>query len=79
MAYLMLLHLLYCRIVDASYSMLLGRPWVKDARIGHDWGNNIMTIKGNDTIRSIVVQARGNRGETTISVVMLQLSKWYHR
>jgi hypothetical protein len=30
--------------------MLLGRPWLRDARVAHDWGNNIVTIQGNGTI-----------------------------
>ncbi len=24
-------------IIDASYSMLLRRPWLKDAKVAHDW------------------------------------------
>jgi hypothetical protein len=30
--------------------MLLGKPWFKDAKITHDWGNNMITIKGNGKI-----------------------------
>jgi hypothetical protein len=41
--------------MDASDSMLLGRPWLKDAKITHDWGNNTMTIQGNGLVRTIVV------------------------
>jgi hypothetical protein len=26
------------------YSMFLGRPWLKQIKIHHDWGNNILTI-----------------------------------
>jgi len=33
--------------------MLLGRPWLKDAKMPHDWGNNIITIQGNETIKTI--------------------------
>jgi hypothetical protein len=25
-------------VVDSNYSMLLGRPWLKDAKVTHDWG-----------------------------------------
>jgi len=35
--------------------MLLGRPWLKDAKLFHDWGNNIITIQGADTVRNIHV------------------------
>ncbi len=42
-------------VVDFNYSMLLGRPWLKDAKVAHDWGNNIVTIQGNGTIKTIIV------------------------
>jgi hypothetical protein len=41
--------------MDASYSMLIGRPWLKDAKMTHDWGNNTMTIHGNGLVKTIVV------------------------
>jgi hypothetical protein len=32
-------------IVDSNYSKLLGRPWFRDAKVAHDWGNDyIITI-----------------------------------
>ncbi len=31
-------------VIDVSYCMLLGRPWLKDAKVTYDWGNNIMTL-----------------------------------
>jgi hypothetical protein len=34
-------------VVDSSYSMLLGRPWLRDVKMAHDWGSNIITIQGN--------------------------------
>ncbi len=40
-------------VFDSSYSMLLGCPWLKDAKISHDWGTNIITIQGTSTIRII--------------------------
>jgi hypothetical protein len=41
-------------VLDSSYSMLLGCPWLKDAKISHNWGTNIVTIQGTDTIRTIL-------------------------
>jgi hypothetical protein len=35
--------------------MLLGHPWLKDAKMSHDWGNNTITIQGIGTIRTIHV------------------------
>jgi hypothetical protein len=29
-------------VVNSNYSMLLGRPWLKDAKVAHDWGNNVV-------------------------------------
>jgi hypothetical protein len=31
-------------VLDSSYSMLLGCPWLRDAKVSHDWGNNTNTI-----------------------------------
>jgi hypothetical protein len=45
-------------VVDSSYSML-GRPWLRDAKMAHDWGSNIVTIQGNGTIRTISHQTFG--------------------
>jgi len=35
--------------------MLLGHPWLKDAEVSHDWGNNIIIIQGTSTIKNIHV------------------------
>jgi hypothetical protein len=42
-------------VVDFSYSILLERPWLKNDKMAHDWGSNIITIQGNGTIRTIIV------------------------
>jgi hypothetical protein len=42
-------------VVDSSYSMLLGRPWLKDVKVAHDWGSNTITIQGNGKVRKIIV------------------------
>jgi hypothetical protein len=31
-------------VLNSSYSMLLGRPWLRDAKVSHDWGANTLTI-----------------------------------
>ncbi len=46
---------LHNSVVDSSYYMLLGRPWLRDAKMAHDWGSNIVTIQGNGTIRTITI------------------------
>jgi len=37
-------------VVDSSYSMLLGRQWLRYAKMVHDWGSNIVTIHSKGTI-----------------------------
>jgi hypothetical protein len=34
-------------VLDGSYSMLLSRPWLRNAKVIHDWGKNLITIKKN--------------------------------
>ncbi len=53
--YITTFNVLYNSVVDSSYSMLLGKPWLRDVKVEHDWGNNIVTIQGNGTIRIITV------------------------
>jgi hypothetical protein len=35
--------------------MLLGCPWLRDAKVSHDWGTTIVTVQGTCTIRTILV------------------------
>jgi hypothetical protein len=35
--------------------MLLGHPWLRDAKVFHDWGNNIIIIQGACAIRTIPI------------------------
>jgi hypothetical protein len=41
-------------VMDFNYSMLLGRPCLRDTKVAHDWGNNMVIIQGNGTIKTIV-------------------------
>jgi hypothetical protein len=40
-------------VVDSSYYVLLGRPWLIDAKVTHDWGNNVIIVQGDGTIKII--------------------------
>jgi hypothetical protein len=42
-------------VMDSNYSMLLGHRWLKNAKISHDWGTNIVTIQGIGIIITIPV------------------------
>ncbi len=35
--------------------MLLGHPWLRDAKASHDWGTNIVTIQGTGIVKTIHV------------------------
>jgi hypothetical protein len=45
-------------VVDFKYSMLLGRLWFKDAKVTHDWGNNVIIVQGNGRIRTISINKK---------------------
>ncbi len=34
--------------------MLLRRPWLRDAKMAHYWGSNIVTIQGNGIVKTII-------------------------
>lgn len=42
-------------MLDGNYSMLLGQPWLRNAKVIHDWGKNLLTIKGNGMISMISI------------------------
>jgi hypothetical protein len=42
-------------VLNFSYSMLLGRPWLKYAKVSHNWESNIITIQGIGIVRTILV------------------------
>ncbi len=41
--------------MNPTYSMLLGRPWLWDAKVIDGWGTNMVTIEGNGIIKTIFV------------------------
>jgi hypothetical protein len=45
-------------VVDFNYSMLLGIPWLKDAKVTHDHGNNVIIIQGNGIVRTISINKK---------------------
>jgi hypothetical protein len=47
-------------VLDFSCSMLLGRPWLRDAKISHNLGTNIVTIQRTSTMRTILVTKKLN-------------------
>jgi hypothetical protein len=41
--------------MDANNSILLGRPLLWDAKVSHDYDNNLVTIQGNGIIKLITI------------------------
>jgi hypothetical protein len=54
-AYIITFIVINNNVLDSSYSMLLGHPWLKDAKLAHDWGTNTITIQGTSTLKTILV------------------------
>jgi hypothetical protein len=44
--YINMFIILHNSVLDSSCSMLLGRPWLKDAKVAHDWGSKLLPYKG---------------------------------
>jgi len=42
-SYIVTFSVINSSVVNSSYSMLLGRPWLRDVKVSHDWGTNIVT------------------------------------
>jgi hypothetical protein len=41
-------------VLDYNYYML-NHPWLRDAKVFHDWGNNTITIQGINIIKTILL------------------------
>ncbi len=54
--YITMFTVLHNNVIDSSYSMLLGRPWFRDAKMAHDWGSNTNTIQGNGIVKKLLSQ-----------------------
>jgi hypothetical protein len=57
-------------VVDYNYSMLLGRPWLRDVKVAHYWVSNIITLQGNGII-SIITLTKHLGGEVRKLEVLL--------
>ena len=51
--YIIILTVISCKDVNSAYTLLLGRPWLRDARVIHDWANDNIQIMGNGTTRTV--------------------------
>jgi hypothetical protein len=42
-------------MLDYTYSIVLRRPWLWGGKVYDDWGTNLITIEGNDIVRTIAI------------------------
>jgi len=42
-------------LLNSSHFVSLSCPWLRDVKVSHDWGNNIITIQGAGTVKTILV------------------------
>ncbi len=42
-------------VLNFNYSMLLGRPWLRDVKMSHDWSNTIIIIQRTNIIKTIPI------------------------
>jgi hypothetical protein len=52
-------------VADICFSMLLRRPLLKNAKVTHDWGNNINIVQGNGTIITILTRNKKQKAPIT--------------
>lgn len=61
-------------VLDVSHSILLGRPQLKNEKVSHDWGTNLITRKCNGTIKIIVGTKKLDQNtKTPLNIPLLRL------
>ena len=56
--YLVVLTNIDCQTIKSDYSMLLGRPWLRNAKVIHDWANDQVQIMGNGTFKTMKINCK---------------------
>ena len=44
-----------CQTIKSDYSMLLSRPWLRNAKVIHDWANDQVQIMGNGIVETVKI------------------------
>jgi hypothetical protein len=64
-------------VVDSSYSMLLKRPWLMNAKATHEWGNNVIIVQSSGTVKTILVNMKlGAKTKKPQVLVCYDLMEW---
>ena len=53
--FIVTLTVINCQTIKSDYSMLLSRPWLRNAKIIYDWANDQVQIKGNGTVKTVKI------------------------
>ena len=53
--YIVTLTIIDCQTIKSDYSMLLSRPWLRNAKVIHDWTNDQVQIMGNGTVKTVKI------------------------
>ena len=53
--YIVTLTVIDCQTIKSDYSVLLGRPWLRNAKVIHDWANDQVQIMGNGTVKIVKI------------------------
>ena len=53
--YIVTLTVIDCQTIKSDYSMLLGRPWLRNAKVIHDWANDQVQIMENGTVKTVKI------------------------
>ena len=53
--YIVILTIIDCQTIKLDYSMLFGRPWLRNAKVIHDWANDQVQIMGNGTVKTVKI------------------------
>ena len=53
--YIVTLTVIDCQTIKSDYSMLLGRPWLRNAKVIHNWANDQVQSMGNGPVKTVKI------------------------
>ena len=74
--YIVTLTVIDCQTIKSDYSILLGRPWLRNAKVIHDWANDQVQIMGNGTVKTMKINRQlGYEAVTPHALVCYNFAK----
>ncbi len=68
--YIVMFTVMKNNVLNFNYSVLLGRPWLSNACVIQDWGNNLIVIEGNCTMRTITTTKHLDNNTKCLKVLL---------